>query len=139
MHASKPRSSTTHAHFSGEPAIPIPRAPCIFAICPATDPTLLAAADTQNVSPGCGLATSSTPTYAVIPTWPSTPSTSSSSTPSGTIVIGGNGFDWTTQYCCQPVRCMNARPSGYSTGLFVSTTTPTPFERTTSPIATPAM
>ena len=32
---------------------------------------------------------------------------------------------------------MNARPSGYSSGLFVSTTTPTPFERTGSPIATP--
>ncbi len=59
------------------------------------------------------------------------------STSSGTIVIGGNGFACTTQYCCQPVRCMNARPSGYSSGLFVSTTTPTPFERTGSPIATP--
>ena len=62
-----------------------------------------------------------------------------SSTSSGTIVIGGNGFDCTTQYCCQPVRCMNARPSGYSSGLFVSTITPTPLERTHSPIATPGM
>ena len=57
MHASKPRSSTTHAHFAAEPAIPITRAPCIFAIWPAIEPTPLAAADTRNVSPGCGHAT----------------------------------------------------------------------------------
>ena len=47
--------------------MPITRAPCIFAIWPAIEPTLLAAAETQNVSPGCGFATSSTPTYAVMP------------------------------------------------------------------------
>src|SRR4051812_27949024 len=103
------------------------------------DPTLLPAAETRNVSPGCGFATSSTPTYAVMPMWPSTPSTSVSCTPSATIVIGGNGFDSTTQYRCQPVRCMNARPSGYSCGLLVSTITPTPFDRTGSPMTTPGM
>src|SRR5256885_6900635 len=127
MHASTPSSDVTHAHFAAEPAMPITRAPCIFAICPATDPTLPAAADTQNVSPGAGFATSSTPTYAVMPMWPSTPRTSISSAPDGTMVTGGDGFACTTQYCCQPVRYMNAAPSGYSPGLFVSTITPTPF------------
>jgi hypothetical protein len=34
--------------------------------------------------------------------WPSTPSTSVSATPSGSIVIGGNGFD-STRCSCQPV------------------------------------
>src|SRR4051812_28172161 len=139
MHASKPSSSVTHAHFAGDPAIPMTRAPCIRAIWPAIDPTLLAAAETQNVSPDCGLGTSTPPTYAVMPVLPMTPSTSIGATPAGTLVIGGNGFDCTTQYCCQPVRCMYAAPSGYSSGLFVSMTTPTPLERTGSPIATPGM
>ena len=47
--------------------MPMTRAPSSLAIWPAIDPTLLAAAETQNVSPGCGCATSSTPTYAVNP------------------------------------------------------------------------
>ncbi len=70
---------------------------------------------------------------------PRTLSTSSIRVPSGSTVTGGNSFGASTRWVCQPVSAITARPSGYSSGLLVSTITPTPLERTTSPIATPAM
>ena len=48
--------------------------PLIRAICPTTAPTAPAAADTRTVSPGAGRPMSRSPTYAVIPGMPSTPS-----------------------------------------------------------------
>ncbi len=61
------------AHFSGPPAMPTTRAPAIFAICAATEPTAPAAADTTTVSPSWGRPMSCMPTYAVRPVMPRTP------------------------------------------------------------------
>ena len=112
MHASNPSSSTTHLHLVGPPAMPTTSCAAQLPIWPAIDPTPPAAADTRNVSPGCGWATSVTPRYAVRPTCPMTLSVSSSSTFSSTIVTGRNSSAASTRYCCHPTIAMMARPSG---------------------------
>ena len=61
MAASKPSSSTTYPHFSGEPATPITRQPLCFASWPTTAPTAPEAAVTTTVSPATGLPTSNRP------------------------------------------------------------------------------
>ena len=59
---SKPNSSVSQAHFSGEPAMPttVP-APSMRASWPTTDPVAPAAPDTTTVSPGLGWPMSSSP------------------------------------------------------------------------------
>ena len=61
--------------------MPTTRAPSIFAICAATEPTAPAAADTTTVSPACGLPMSWMPMYAVRPVMPSTPRNALGETP----------------------------------------------------------
>ena len=78
--ASNPSSSISQSHFSLLPALPTTRAPWIFAICPAIEPTEPAAADTKNVSPSWGLPIRSTPYQAVSPLIPSSPTSISGGT-----------------------------------------------------------
>ncbi len=70
MAASNPSSSRIQAHLSAPPAMPTTRQPLIFATWPTTVPTAPAAPDTTTVLPGCGLPTSSSPKYAVMPGMP---------------------------------------------------------------------
>ena len=91
--------------------MPTTRAPLIFAIWAATEPTAPAAAETTTVSPGCGLPMSVSPTQAVRPVMPSAPSAKLGdvSPRSGT---GSNGAaSEATTHSCQPVRPWTSWPS----------------------------
>ena len=61
MHASKPSSSRTQAHFSAPPAMPTTRAPRMRPIWPTIEPTEPAAAETTSVSPASMPGTFSSP------------------------------------------------------------------------------
>ena len=53
--------------------MPTTRIPWIFPICPTSDPTAPAAADTTSVSPSFGWPIWRRPNHAVRPMWPSRP------------------------------------------------------------------
>ena len=133
MAASKPSSSTSHAHFSGPPAMPIARAPLSFAICPATEPTAPAAPDTTTVSPSCRSPTSSRPKYAVMPVMPSAPTwVLSGATPASTFSSWSPG---SSAYSCAPSTPETWSPSAKRSSPD-ATTRPTPPARMTAPILT---
>ena len=141
MHASKPSSSTTHAHFSAPPAIPTTRQPLIFASWPTVCPTAPAAPDTTRVSPAFGWPTSISPKYAVIPGmpstlshWPTVPIERSifEMSPRATC------FSLTVQYSCRPGAPATRSPSENAV-LRDAITVPMPPARITAPISTGAM
>src|SRR5689334_12372902 len=90
-HASNPSSRTTYSHLSLDPATPTARQPRIFASWPTAEPTAPAAAETTTVSPGFGCPRSYSPTYAVMPGMPSTPSAVDSGAAFASSLIGPNG------------------------------------------------
>ena len=80
--------------------MPTARQPLIFASCPTTAPTAPDAAATTTVSPGFGWPMSSSPTYAVMPGMPSTPSAVEIGATFGSSVRTPAPFD--TPCVCQP-------------------------------------
>ena len=73
MHASKPSTSVTKAHFSGPPASPTARQPFALASWPTTVPTAPLAALTTTVSPALGAMILFSPYHAVTPGMPTVP------------------------------------------------------------------
>ena len=91
----------TKSHFSRPPAMPTTRQPRILAICPTTWPTAPDAAETTTVSPAFGWPMSSSPTQAVSPGMPSTPSEAESGASAGSIRISRAAG--TREKRCQPI------------------------------------
>src|SRR3954470_1288956 len=111
MHASKPSSSTTYLHLSGDPAMPTARHPLIFASWPTTCPTAPDAAETTTVSPGFGRPISSRPKYAVRPGMPSHESELWIGASAGSILLapaepGRSGVN--TDHSCHPKLIVSA-------------------------------
>src|SRR5881409_1447391 len=109
-HASKSSSFSTYSHLSRDDAMPTARQPRIFASAPTTEPTAPAAAETTTVSPGFGWPMSRSPTYAVIPGIPRTPSAVESGAAFGSSFRTPAPRE--SAYACQPVGPTTKLPVG---------------------------